>query len=324
MTAPVRPRVGVSECLLGREVRYDAGHKRNQFLTEALAPHVEWVPVCPELEVGMGVPREPVQLVGPRDRPRMIARRSGADWTERMEEWAARRIQELAALSLDGYVLKKGSPSCGLERVVLHREDTGGAAPAGTGLFAAALRRGLPALPLTEEGWLFDERRRESFLHRIFTHARLRAALPAGPAALVEQHAAHKLLFMAHSPAGQRRLGRIAAVAGAGRPGVPAGGEPYPALAERYMAEAMAAMAVPASRGKHVNVLQHILGYFRETMPHAERDEILGLIEDYRRGVVPLAVPLALLVHQLRRHHPSAWLAAQLYFEPFPRQIAPR
>jgi uncharacterized protein YbgA (DUF1722 family)/uncharacterized protein YbbK (DUF523 family) len=311
----VRPRVAISECLLGREVRYDGGHKRDSFLTEALSPHVAWVPVCPEVEAGMGVPREAVRLVGPREAPRMIASRSGADWTERMEAWAAKRTGELAGMSLDGYVLKKGSPSCGLERVALHRDGAQGASPTGTGLFAAALRRGLPALPLSEEGWLRDERRRESFLHRIFTHARLRAELPAGPAALIEQQAAHKLLFMAHSPIGQRRLGRLVALAGS---------EPYPALAERYTTEAMAVLAVPASRGKHVNVLQHILGYFRDAMPAAERRELLALIDEYRRGIHPLAVPLTLLVHHLHRHDPSAWLAAQLYFEPYPRAIAPR
>jgi uncharacterized protein YbbK (DUF523 family) len=174
----MRPKVGISECLLGRPVRYDGDHKRSAFLADLLAPYVDYVPVCPEVEVGMGVPREPVRLVGPADRPRMIGTGSGADWTDRMTSWASRRLDELAALSLDGYVLKKGSPSCGLDQVPLHR-SAGLSFPRATGLFAAALRRRFPDLPLTEETRLEDPQERATFLRRLFTHARLRAESPA-------------------------------------------------------------------------------------------------------------------------------------------------
>ena len=296
----MKPRLGVSECLLGRQVRYDGGHKRSEFLVEVLGPAVEWVPVCPEVEVGMPVPRESLSLIGRP--PRMVAR-GGRDWTDEMEAWAERRIDELEALHLDGYVLKKKSPSCGIES---------------GGIFAAALRRRLPSLPLSEEGWLFDERRRESFLGRVFTHGRLRAAFDApgaGVAALVEQHAAHKLLLMAHSPSKAKELGRLVAAAAE---------RPFADAAQDYLAGAMEALSVIASRGKHANVLQHMVGYFRGAAPARERDELLARIDEYRRGLHPLAVPLALLVHHLRRHEPSEWLAAQVYLEPYPLAVSPR
>ena len=298
MTA--RPRVGVSECLLGHAVRWDGNHKRSAFLVESLGPTVDWVPVCPEVEVGMPVPREPVHLVGRP--PRMVAQ-GGRDWTDEMNAWAERRIDDLDALQLDGYVLKKKSPSCGI---------------AEGGLFAAALARRLPSLPLTEEGWLMDERRRESFLARLFTHARLRAAFAApgaGVATLVEQHAAHKLLLMAHSPSKAKALGRLVAAAAA---------RPFAEAAADYLGGAMQALAATASRGKHANVLHHMVGYFRGAAPERERDELLARIDEYRRGLHPLAVPLALLVHQLRRHEPSEWLAAQVYLEPYPLAVSPR
>ena len=149
----MRPRVGVSECLLGRQVRWDGGHRRNDALIDLVGPLVEWVPVCPEVEVGMTVPREPLRLIG--DPPRMVAQ-GGRDWTDAMTAWAARRIDELEALRLHGYVLKSRSPSCGLDG----------------GLFAAALRRRLPDLPLVEETSLADEARRAAFIAAVLAHAR--------------------------------------------------------------------------------------------------------------------------------------------------------
>ena len=333
-----RPRLGVSACLLGQEVRWDAGHKRDSFLVSSLAEQVSWVPVCPEVEVGMPVPREPLRLVGtpgsprpasgasPDDRRppalRMIGQRTGTNHTADMEAWAAARAEELAALDLDGYVFKKDSPSCGVARVRVYPDGEGKRPPVrtGTGLFAAALAGRLPDLPITEEGWLRDTRLRESFLDRAFSHARVRTGLaqaaPGGvAAALVELHAAHKFLYMAHSPARQKALGQLVARAGA---------LPPAELGPTYLAAAMDALAVTSSRGKHANVLQHILGYFRELMSARERDDILERIEEYRRGTGDLAVPLALLAHHLRRHDQSPWLASQVYFDPWPRTIAPR
>lgn len=312
MTEPIRPRIGISECLLGKEVRYDGGHKKNAFALEKLGPHVEWVPVCPEVEVGMPVPREAVRLVGIADRPRMLGHKTKTDHTEAMEEFSARRADELAQRDLDGYILKKGSPSCGLDRVPVYPPQ-GGSSRHGIGLFARALRARLPSLPLSEEGWLQDQRLRETFLDRIFTQARLRRIRDASQ--LIEFHGAHKLLYMAHCPAKQKQLGRL--VAGAGK-------EPFDQLLTEYRQLAMEALGVRASAGKHANVLHHIVGYFRGHMPDSEKGEILERIDQYRAGIHPLAVPVALLVHHLHRHQQSDWLAKQLYFEPYPPQIAPR
>ncbi|HTE55843.1 MAG TPA: DUF523 and DUF1722 domain-containing protein [Kofleriaceae bacterium] len=314
-----RPRVGVSACLVGREVRYDGGHKRSAFLVDVLAPFVELVPVCPEVESGMPVPREAIRLVGDGARARLIGVRTHTDHTDAMERWTAARLDELACLDLDGYVLKKDSPSCGLERVRLYASDEPGASAtrAGAGLFAAALGARLPTLPLCEEGWLSDAALREAFLDRLFTHHRLRLQMLAGPtrAALIAFHASHKFLYMAHSPVGYRRLGRLVAQVAEGS---------IADAVQAYTAEAMAALAVRATPGKHANVLQHILGYFKDELSAPDKREVLDLIGELRAGVNGLAVPLALLAHHLRRSGQDGWLAQQVYFEPYPRAIGRR
>jgi uncharacterized protein YbgA (DUF1722 family)/uncharacterized protein YbbK (DUF523 family) len=318
-----RPRIGISACLLGENVRYDGGHKRSRFVTGVLAAHVTFVPVCPEVEAGLPVPREPIRLVGDPRHPRVVGTRSGRDHTERLAAFSAERARALSALRLDGFILKKDSPSCGLARVRVHPEGAAGAGRGrmgppsreGVGLFAAALSGALPDVPLTEEGWLEDRWLRERFLSSVFTRHRLRLGL-ADPSAgaVVAQHAAHKLLFMAHSPGGQHRLGRVVAQAGEDAPG---------AVARRYVRQAMAVLAAVPSRGKHANVLLHILGYFKHRMPAREKQEILLAIDDFRRGVHDLAVPRTLLKHHLGRL-PVDWLMKQVYFEPFPRRLGLR
>ncbi len=254
---PDRPRLGVSACLLGRQVRHDGRHKRSYLVADALAPHVEIVPVCPEVEIGLPVPRNTLQLVGERERPRLIEGATGADHTATMERWAAARIAELAGLGpttstwrraeqsgggapaggLDGFVLKARSPSCGIEDVPVRSPDGD---VAGSGLFAAALGRALPALPLTREDWLDQPELRDSFLVRLFTHHRLRSGLAAGPSALPALHEAHSLLLAAHG-AIEDELARLADRAAA---------EASLELAERYVERAMAALAQPAPRSR--------------------------------------------------------------------------
>ncbi len=315
---PARPpiRIGVSSCLLGRKVRYDGQHKRDDFLTEVLAPFVEWVPVCPELELGLGVPREPIRLVGRPESPRLVAERSGADHTEAMRAFAERRVAELAALELSGYVTKKDSPSCGMERVRVHLARGGPPRRDGVGAFTRVLRELLPLLPVEEEGRLHDPALRESFVERIFAYARWKAALAGGMTRrrLVEFHTAHKLALLAHSPAAYRRLGAL--VGGLGR-------RAMPGAAAEYGAGFMEALAVPATRGRHANVLQHAAGYFRERLDADDRKELEGVVADYGRGLVPLIVPLTLLRHHLRRT-PVPYLAGQVYLDPEPRELCLR
>ena len=312
-----RPRIGVSSCLLGRQVRFDGGHKKSDFVADTLSRFVELVPVCPEVESGMPVPRESLRLVPGRAGLRLIGNRSGADHTDRMSSFAEQRVAELTALELDGFVLKKDSPSCGLERVRTYREGAAQPVRTGTGLFAALLRDRLPALPLTEEGWLRDPGLRESFLERIFTHHRMRMVLFEAPSRgkLVTFHSEHKLLYMARSPVLYRELGRIAAQSAA---------RPLKATIELYAAQAMAALGERSTPGKQANVLQHIMGYFKEVLTASEKRELLSLIDDFRAGLHGLLVPLTLLLHHLRAHEVSAWLSRQLYFRPYPKELGAR
>jgi uncharacterized protein YbgA (DUF1722 family)/uncharacterized protein YbbK (DUF523 family) len=311
-----RPRVGVSACLVGREVRFDGGHKRSSFLVDTLGPFVELVPVCPEVESGMPVPRESIRLVADGARTRLVGNRTRTDHGDAMERWAAPRLEELAALDLDGFVLKKDSPSCGLERVRLYPSADPDASPTrdGTGLFAAALRARLPSLPLAEEGWLADPPLREAFLDRLFTHHRLQVQLLAAPtrAGLIAFHAAHKFLYLAHSPTGYRQLGRLVAKVAE---------RPLDEVVAEYVAGAMDALSVRATPGKHANVLEHILGYFKEELGPDDKREVLELIAELRAGVNGVAVPLAILAHHLRRGGQEGWLAQQVYFDPYPRAL---
>ncbi|HXZ85126.1 MAG TPA: DUF523 and DUF1722 domain-containing protein [Myxococcota bacterium] len=305
-------RIGVSACLLGREVRHDGGHKRDRFLSDVLAPHVEWVPVCPEVELGMGVPRPTIRLEQRGGALRLVEPRSGTDHTRAMSAFAARRARELARLELCGYVLKKDSPSCGLERVRVWRPN-GRATRSGRGLFAAALLEALPALPVEEEGRLADAALRESFVERIFAYRRLRALFRGRwtTGELVAFHSAHKLLLLAHSELELRKLGRL--VAGAKSVG-------RAQLRARYEARFMAALAHPATTRRHANVLQHALGQLRARLDAVDRAELAGLVEDYRRALVPLVVPLALLRHHVRRLG-VATLRGQIYLEPHPKEL---
>jgi len=308
--APVR--IGISSCLLGRPVRWDGGHKRDAFLTEQLGPFVEWVPVCPELEIGMGVPRETIRLLDRGGEQRLVAERSGTDWTERMRAWSLRRAHQLEALELSGYVLKKDSPSCGMERVRVWNEK-GMAEKRGRGVFAQALLAAAPALPVEEEGRLSDPRLRENWIERVFAYRRVRS-LFAGRwtlGGLVAFHTAHKLQLLSHSPRRYAELGRLVAEAkGIGRA----------ALRERYVEGFMDALRHLATPRRQVNVLQHVLGYFRRHLDERDRRELAELVEDYGRGLVPLIVPITLIRHHVNRLG-VAYLAGQVYLEPHPREL---
>jgi uncharacterized protein YbgA (DUF1722 family)/uncharacterized protein YbbK (DUF523 family) len=305
-------RVGVSSCLLGEQVRFDGQHKRDDFLADRLARFVEFVPVCPEVELGLGVPRETIRLEGRGGATRLVAPRSGRDLTAAMREYAERRVAALAREDLDGYVLKKDSPSCGMERVKRWNEK--GMAPKdGVGAFAAVLLERLPLLPVEEEGRLRDDRLRENFVERLFAHRRSKD-LFAGRwtlGQLVAFHAREKLLLLAHEPAAYARLGRLVATAK---------GRPRADVAREYGEGFLAALARLPTRGRHANVLQHVAGYFKEALPPAERQEIAATVEDFRRGLLPLVVPITLLRHHVRRLQ-LEYLAAQSYLEPHPKEL---
>jgi uncharacterized protein YbgA (DUF1722 family)/uncharacterized protein YbbK (DUF523 family) len=307
-----KPRLGISSCLLGEKVRYNGEHKRDAFVTETLARFVEWVPVCPELEVGMGVPRESVRLVGSAARPRMMAEKSGVDWTDRMAAYAKRRVGELARFKLSGYIFKKASPSCGMERVRIYGKKN---VPSrqGRGLFAAAVMKALPLLPVEEEGRLRDPTLRENFVERVFAYHRWQrlSAERKSARSLGGFHAAHKFLLLAHSEPHARRLGRL--VAGAKS-------RPLSEVFDDYGRLFMEGLAVHATPRKNSNVLQHMMGYFSKELTPAERAELNEIIADHRRGLTPLVAPVTLVRHYVRKYE-VGYLLDQYFLEPDPKEL---
>ena len=312
MTGSDRLRVGISSCLLGQQVRFDGGHKRDAFLVDTLGAFVEWVPVCPEVELGLGTPREALRLVRKADAVWMVNTRSGRDISGEMRAFARTRVEALAVEGLVGYVLKKDSPSCGMERVRIYGES-GMAEKNGRGLFAEALIARFPQLPVEEEGRLSDPRLRENFVERIFAYARLSAFFERRwtVGGLVEFHTAHKLTLLSHSPEIYYGMGRL--VAGATSMN-------RSELDAQYRERFMEALARLATTRKHVNVLTHMLGHFKQLLDAGDRAELAASIEDYRLGLVPLVVPVTLFTHHVRRHK-VAYLAGQVYLDPHPREL---
>jgi uncharacterized protein YbgA (DUF1722 family)/uncharacterized protein YbbK (DUF523 family) len=316
LTEVPRPRVGISACLLGEEVRFDGGHKRDRFLTDVLGAHVEWVPVCPEVEMGLGTPRETLRLIRPSEGLgglRMVTTRTGVDHTEGMQRWAATRLEELRRDDdLCGYVLKKDSPSCGMERVKTYG---GGGMPErnGRGLFAEALMRRFPTLPVEEEGRLSDPRLRDNFIERVFAFRRVKDLFRTGwtTGQLVRFHTTHKMALLAHSTVKYNELGRLVAEGGKG---------PKKELREAYERLFMQALSIMATPRRHANVLLHMAGHLKQLVDAESRRELVQSIDDYRTGLVPLIVPLTLLKHHVRAHR-IEYLAGQTYLEPHPREL---
>jgi uncharacterized protein YbgA (DUF1722 family)/uncharacterized protein YbbK (DUF523 family) len=306
-------RLGISACLLGQQVRYDGGHKLDHYLVDTLGRYVEWVPVCPEVEMGLPIPRETMHLVGDPDSPRLIAPKSGADHTERMTAWARARVEKLAGEGLHGFVFKKDSPSSGLYRVRVYVED-GMPQHTGTGMFAREMQRRFPLLPMEEEGRLHDARLRENFIERFFTYRRWASVLEGNPTpgGVVAFHTAHKLTMMAHSPSQYQKMGRLVAQAGS---------LPLDELVAEYSRLLMQGLAIIATPGRHTNVLQHLMGYLKRQLNTGDKAELMALIEDYRRELVPLIVPLTLLKHHLRRPSVPEWVHKQAYLSPYPKEL---
>ena len=306
-------RLGISACLLGEPVRYDGGHKRDPFLVNELGRYVEWVPVCPEVEMGLPTPRESMRLVGDPDDPHLIAPKSGTDYTERMVAWARRRTEGLAGEGLHGFVFKKDSPSSGLFRVRVYDEQ-GMPQRVGIGMFPREFTRRFPLLPVEEEGRLHDAYLRENLIERVFAYRRWTTMLKedSTPGGLVEFHTAHKMTLMAHSPAHYRQMGRLVAQAGT---------LPWDELTSRYATLLMEGLRAIATTGRHFNVLQHLMGFLKHDLDPADKAELLGLMEDSRKELVPLIVPVTLLKHHLIRNPVPEWVHQQVYLNPYPKEL---
>ncbi len=315
-----RLRIGVSSCLLGNRVRYDGGHKHDPYVTQTLGAWVEYVPVCPEVEAGFGLPRPTLHLKGAPDAPRLVFTDSGEDVTERMLTWSARRVRELQALDLDGYILKNRSPSCGMERVKVFAAK-GLQSGTARGTFASVLLEAMPLLPVEEEGRLQDDRLRENFVERIFALHRWKAFLRTapGPAQLVAFHTRQKMTLLSHGRLAYEELGRLVASAGSAKTsrGDAVG---VASVFDAYGRAYMAALRHPATRGRRADVLHHLAGHYKRVLPADDRAELSARIDEYRRGLVPLIVPMTLLTHHLR-HHPDPWVAGQDFLDPYPAEL---
>ncbi len=305
-------RVGISSCLLGEPVRYDGGHKLDRFLTNTLGEFFQYVPVCPEVECGLPVPREAMRLEGTPESPRLITRRSRVDHTERMLKWCAKKLSELEKEGLAGFIFKSRSPSSGIGGVKIYNEQ-GMPGRTGAGLFGGAFMDRFPLVPVEDEGRLHDPGLRENFIERVFVFHRwqkfLREKFTVGR--LVDFHTRHKLMLMAHSPKHYTAMGRIVANAKRYNP---------ENLKKEYLTALMQGMHMRATVKKNTNVLQHIMGYFKDRLMPDEKQELLELIDSYHRELVPLVVPVTLLKHYVRRFD-EQYLKKQCYLDPHPAEL---
>ncbi len=307
-----RIKIGISSCLLGEKVRYDGGHKLDRFLRDTLGQYVEYVPVCPEVECGFGIPREALRLVGDVASPRMVTSRTNQDYTEKMSAWAKRRVVELKSENLCGFIFKSKSPSSGMERVKVYN-DKGMPAQQGVGLFARAFMEYFPLIPVEEEGRLHDPKLRENFIERIFVLEQWREVfsgqLTAGK--LVAFHSRQKLLVLSHSQKHYRLMGKL--VAGAK-------GIPVRDLFDTYERLLMQALKLKTTPKKIVNVIQHMMGYFKKVLSPDEKQELLETLDEYRAGYVPLIVPITLINHYVRKYK-EPYLGSQTFLQPHPVEL---
>ena len=305
-------RLGISTCLLGEPVRYDGGHKRDRFITDTLGPYVEFVPICPETECGLGVPRESMRLEGDPAAPRLITSRTMVDHTDRMVAWAQKRLKELEKEDLCGFIFKSDSPSSGMERVRVYR-DKGMPERKGVGIFARMFMERFPLVPVEDEGRLHDPKLRENFVESIFALERWRNLLKEPPTRgnLVAFHTEHKLLLLSHSSKHNQLMGKLVAEAKQISPGK---------LYREYETLFVAALRMKTTVKKNTNVLQHMMGYFKKELSADEKRELLEVIDSYHEGLAPLIVPITLLKHYVRKYD-QPYLKQQVYLNPHPVEL---
>jgi uncharacterized protein YbgA (DUF1722 family)/uncharacterized protein YbbK (DUF523 family) len=305
-------KLGISTCLLGENVRYDGGHKLDRFLTDTLGQYVEYIPVCPEVECGLPIPRESMHLEGDPKSPRLVTSRTKQDMTERMVDWARKRVVDFEKEDLCGFIFKSDSPSSGMERVRVYNEK-GMPFKKGVGIFARVFMEHYPLLPVEDEGRLHDPKLRENFVERIFTLKRWREVLDKKESrgTLVEFHTQHKLLILSHSPKHYRIMGKLVAEAK---------GIPLKELYQKYQTILMEALQVKATSKKNANVLMHMMGYFRDQLSSDEKQELLEVIDHYRQEYIPLIVPTTLMNHYVRKYG-QPYLKQQVYLNPHPLEL---
>ena len=310
-----RPTIGVSACLLGNQVRFDGGHKNNKYITDTLKKHLDLVPVCPETEIGLGIPRPPIQLRVVDSRIRLVVSKSpDIDLTERMEDYAAEKTVQLG--ELDGFIFKKDSPSCGVYRVPVVFNKEGYRSKDGVGLFAKKFLEAYPLIPVEEEGRLNDHVLRENFFERVFSYRRWKEMLSTANTVqgLMDFHGRHKLLLMARGSTYYSELGRLVAASNSHN------------LSEqqaKYIQQFMQTMSRKTCRGQQVNVMMHLLGHMKKMLTREDKKELLSVFEAYRNPHLPLITPITLLRHHVRSIA-RPYLSRQHYLEPYPEDLALR
>ncbi len=310
MLAPIK--LGISSCLMGNPVRYDGGHSHDRFLTQTLGLFADYVPVCPEVACGMPVPREALRLEGDPDHPRLITQKTRIDKTEQMNRWIEKKLDQLETQNLCGFIFKSKSPSSGLYRIKVYGDD-GKIRKTGTGLFARAFTQRFPRIPVEEAGRLHDPQLREHFIESIFTFQRWRHAIETNKTlgGLVGFHTQNKLLILSHSPSHYREMGPLVAKGGSCD---------IHDLFEAYEHLLFKALSLKTTLKKNINVLQHIMGFFKKQLTAGEKNEMMDVIERYRSGHLPLVVPITLINHYVMKYD-QPWLKRQTYLNPHPYEL---
>lgn len=310
-----RPKIAISACLMGAEVRFNGGHKESRLCSRTLAEHFEFVPLCPEVAIGMGIPREPIRLVGDPQSPQAVGTvNPSINVTAPLAEYGEKMAGELNDIC--GYIFMQQSPSCGLERVKVYHDNGAPVNGGGRGIYAQAFCARHPDLPVEEAGRLNDPVLRENFITRVLAYSAWQQVLAQGLSrrVLTEFHSRYKYQLMAHNPLQYKALGKLL--------GNMAQSDPAE-LGPRYFSELMAALKKCATRGTHSNVLQHITGYLKQAISAEDKQEMVHVIGQYRLGIVPLVVPLTLLKHHFRQH-PNPYIAQQVYLQPHPENLSLR
>jgi len=308
----MRINIGVSSCLLGNNVRYDGGKRTDYFITHILSGYVNLIPVCPEVEIGMRIPREKVNLIGSLEKPHMIGEDSGIDWTSKMKKFSGQKVKLINEMNIRGYILKNNSPSCGMERVKVYNEK-GMAVRKGRGLFAEQLLNRNPLMPVEEEGRLNDPKLRDNFIVRVFAYDRLLSLFDNkfNRGEVVEFHSTHKYLLMAHSLKHYKLLGKLVAAVKNYKP---------TEFKENYSSLFMEALKIKTTVKKNINVLMYIMGFLKTNLSSNDKKYILNIIEDYRNQLVPLIVPITLLKHYIEKYD-IEYIVNQYYLNPHPKEL---
>ncbi len=304
-------KIGVSSCVLGNKVRFDGGHKHDRYITGTLSKYFDFYPICPEVECGLSIPRESMKLVGKLDNPILVGNKTGTDYTDQMKKWAQQKVNQLETEDLNAFIFKAKSPSSGMTRVKVYDKNNVPHA-AGIGIFASIFMKNFPLIPVEEEGRLHDPGLRENFIESVFVYKRWRDLLKDFTVQkLVEFHTTHKYLLLAHNQKNYRALGPLIAQAGTLDP---------VELIDEYQRTLMDTMRLKTTTKKHVNVLMHMMGYFKKVLTKDEKEELLEIIDHFSKHLVPLIVPITLLNHYVRKYD-QAYLKKQIYLNPHPLEL---